>query len=373
MLWSKHVQGSARYVDDLPEPEGTLHIAIGQSPKARGRLLSLDLSAVHAVPGVVAVLTTADIPGANDVSPGHGDDPLFASEEIAFHGQALFAVVATERDIARRAAKLAAIEIAAEPPSVTIEDALARGETVLPDYAFGRGDPESAIAAAPHRLSGSFRIGGQEHFYLEGQVALAMPGEGGMHVYSSTQHPSEVQAIIANMLDLPHAAVTVEVRRMGGGFGGKETQAAQWASLAALAAWVTGRPCKLRLDRDDDMRMTGKRHDFRADYRVAFDDAGNIRSCEVTLASRCGYSADVSSAINDRAMYHADNAYYLPAATIVSKRLKTHTVSNTAFRGFGGPQGMLAIERTIDAIAWALGLDRSTSASAISTAAQSET
>jgi xanthine dehydrogenase large subunit len=201
------------------------------------------------------------------------------------------------------------------------------------------------------------KIGGQDHFYLEGQIALAIPGENAMFVHSSSQHPSEVQAIVAKMLELPQAAVTVETRRMGGGFGGKETQAAQWASLAALGAWLTGRPCKLRLDRDDDMSMTGKRHDFRADYDVAFDDAGNIHGYEVTLASRCGYSADVSSAINDRAMYHADNAYHLPAATILSKRMKTHTVSNTAFRGFGGPQGMVAIERTIDAIAWTLGLD----------------
>jgi xanthine dehydrogenase large subunit len=227
----------------------------------------------------------------------------------------------------------------------------------MPDYTFRKGDSAAALEAGPRRLSGTLRIGGQEHFYLEGQVALAMPGEDAMFVQSSSQHPSEVQAIIAKMLKLPQAAVTVEVRRMGGGFGGKETQAAQWASLAALAAWLTGRPCKVRLDRDDDMSMTGKRHDFRADYHVAFDDTGSIRGYEVMLASRCGYSADVSSAINDRAMYHADNAYYLPAATILSKRMKTHTVSNTAFRGFGGPQGMMAIERAIDAIAWSLGLD----------------
>jgi xanthine dehydrogenase large subunit len=227
----------------------------------------------------------------------------------------------------------------------------------MPDYTFRKGDSAAALAAGPRRLAGTMKIGGQDHFYLEGQIALAIPGENAMFVHSSSQHPSEVQAIVAKMLELPQAAVTVETRRMGGGFGGKETQAAQWASLAALGAWLTGRPCKLRLDRDDDMSMTGKRHDFRADYDVAFDDAGNIHGYEVTLASRCGYSADVSSAINDRAMYHADNAYHLPAATILSKRMKTHTVSNTAFRGFGGPQGMVAIERTIDAIAWTLGLD----------------
>jgi xanthine dehydrogenase large subunit len=227
----------------------------------------------------------------------------------------------------------------------------------MPDYAFRKGDSAVALAAGPRRLSGSLRIGGQDHFYLEGQVALALPGENEMFVHSSSQHPCEVQAIIAKMLKLPQAAVTVETRRMGGGFGGKETQAAQWACLAALAAWITHRPCKLRLDRDEDMSMTGKRHDFRADYDVAYDADGCISGYEVTLAARCGYSADVSSAINDRAMYHADNAYYLPATTILSKRMKTHTVSNTAFRGFGGPQGMMAIERVIDAIAWSLDLD----------------
>jgi xanthine dehydrogenase large subunit len=253
--------------------------------------------------------------------------------------------------------RLAEIEIESEPSLITVDQALAAEHRLLPDYTFRKGDSAAALMAGPRRLSGTLRIGGQDHFYLEGQVALAMPGEDAMLVHSSSQHPSEVQAIIAKMLKLPQAAVTVEVRRMGGGFGGKETQAAQWASLAALGAWLTGRPCKLRLDRDDDMIMTGKRHDFRADYQVAFDETGSIRGYEVTLAARCGYSADLSSAVNDRAMYHADNAYCLPAANILSKRLKTHTVSNTAFRGFGGPQGMMAIERTIDAIAWSLGLD----------------
>ena len=354
---ARHVTGTALYIDDIREPEGTLHVVPGGAPAARGRIKRLGLEAVRAAAGVVRVLTPADIPGRNDCSPIKGDDPILADGVVDFHSQALFAVIANTRDAARRAVRLADIEIDPEPAVTTVDQALASEHYLLPDYTFRKGDSATALAAGPRQLSGTLMIGGQEHFYLEGQVALAMPGEGAMHVYSSTQHPSEVQAIIANMLDLPHAAVTVEVRRMGGGFGGKETQAAQWASLAALAAWVTGRPCKVRLDRDDDMCMTGKRHDFRADYRVAFDDAGNIRSYEVILASRCGYSADLSSAVNDRAMYHSDNAYYLPAATILSKRMKTHTVSNTAFRGFGGPQGMMAIERAIDAMAWSLGLD----------------
>ena len=319
--------------------------------------MRVDLDAVRKVPGVVAVLTAADIPGRNDVSPVMGDDPMFAADTIEFDGQVVFAVVAETRDIARRAARLGKVEVAAELPLVSVDDALEADCHILPDYAFAKGDSAAALAASPRRLAGTLRIGGQEHFYLEGQVALAIPGEDDMLVHSSTQHPSEVQHIVAHMLGLPNAAVTVEVRRMGGGFGGKESQAAQWAALAALAARITGRPCKFRLDRDDDMILTGKRHDFRADYDVGFDDDGRLPAVDIVLASRCGYSADLSGAIIDRAMFHADNAYYLPAARIVTQRMKTNTVSNTAFRGFGGPQGMIAIERVIDDIAWSLGRD----------------
>jgi xanthine dehydrogenase large subunit len=355
---AKHVQGLAQYIDDIREPEGTLHVAVGQSPKARGMLRSLDVSAVRALPGVVAVLTAADIPGKNDVSPAFGDDPMFVEDAIGFHGQAVFAVVATERDIARRAVKLASMEIEAERPSVTVEDALERGETVLPDYAFGRGDARAALAQAPHVLSGELRIGGQEHFYLEGQIALAIPGEeGDIHVYSSTQHPTEVQHVIARVLGIPDAYVTCETRRMGGGFGGKESQATQWAAIAALAAQVTGRPCKLRLDRDDDFILTGKRHDFRSDWTVGFDDEGRIEAFAVEHLARCGYSADLSGGVVDRTMFHSDNAYWMPAVHVASRRLKTNTVSNTAFRGFGGPQGMLAAEHVMDQIAWATGRD----------------
>jgi xanthine dehydrogenase large subunit len=354
---ARQVSGQAVYIDDIREPEGTLHMAPGGAPVAHGRVTRLGLDAVRSAPGVVQVITAADVPGRNDCSPISGDDPILAEDVVEFRGQVMFAVIAETREAARRAVRLADIEIEPLTPLVTVDQALEQDHYLLPDYVFRKGDSAAALVAGPRRLSGTLRIGGQDHFYLEGQVALALPGEDAMFVYSSSQHPGEVQAIIAKMLKLPQAAVTVEVRRMGGGFGGKETQAGQWASLAALAAWVTGRPCKLRLDRDDDMSMTGKRHDFRADYQVAYDDDGGIRGYEVKLASRCGYSADLSGAINDRAMYHADNAYYLPAATILSKRMKTHTVSNTAFRGFGGPQGMMAIERVIDAIAWSLDLD----------------
>jgi xanthine dehydrogenase large subunit len=353
----RHVCGTAVYIDDLREPEGTLHLAPGGAPAARGRILRIDLDAVRSAPGVVAVLTAADIPGKNDVSPVMGDDPMFAADSIEFHGQVVFAVVAETRDLARRAAQLGKIEVAAEKPLVNVDDALKADAHVLPDYAFNKGDCAAALAASPRRIAGTLRMGGQEHFYLEGQVSLAIPGEDEMTVHASTQHPSELQHIIAHVLGLPNAAVTVEVRRMGGAFGGKESQAAQWAAIAALAARITKRPCKFRLDRDDDMSLTGKRHDFRVDYQVGFGDDGQLAAVDITLASRCGYSADLSGAINDRAMFHADNAYYLPAAHIVTKRMKTNTVSNTAFRGFGGPQGMLAIERVLDEIAWSLGVD----------------
>ena len=355
---ARHVQGSAAYVDDLPEPAGTLHVAPGSAGAARGPILSMDLDAVRASPGVAAVLTAADVPGENDCSPAFGDDPILAAGEILFHGQVVFAVVAATRDAARRAARRARIEVAARPPRVTVDDGLADGAEVMPPYELRRGAPEAAIAAAPHRLEGRVRIGGQEHFYLEGQAALAVPGEDDeMRVHSSTQHPSEVQHLVARMLGAPDAAVVCECRRMGGGFGGKESQAAQWACLAALAARVTGRPAKVRLDRDDDMAMTGKRHDFRVDWRCGFDGDGVLTGVDADLDARCGCSADLSLGVNDRAMFHADNAYYYPAARIRSRRVRTDTVSNTAFRGFGGPQGMLVAERMMDAAAITLGLD----------------
>jgi xanthine dehydrogenase large subunit len=353
----RHVAGSALYVDDVREPAGTLHLAVGGAPAARGRITRLDLDAVRAAPGVVAVLTAADVPGRNDVSPVMGDDPMFADGTVEFHGQVVFAVVAESRDLARRAVRLAAIEVAAETPLVTVDDALAADCHILPDYTFRKGDCTAVLAAASRWIDGVFHIGGQEHFYLEGQVSLAVPGEDDIYILASTQHPSELQQIVAHVLGLPNAAVTVEVRRMGGAFGGKESQAAQWAAIAAVAARITGCACKIRLDRDDDMTMTGKRHDFRADYRAGFDADGRLAAVDLVLASRCGYSADLSGAINDRAMFHADNAYDLPSARIVTKRMKTNTVSNTAFRGFGGPQGMIAIERVLDDIAWTLGID----------------
>ena len=353
-----HVSGTAAYIDDIREPQGTLHLAPGLSPATRGRIKTLDLAKVRAAPGVVAVLTAADVPGHNNTSHAFNDDPLIADGAVVFRGQVIFVVVAQTRDQARRAARLAHVEIEEETPILTIEDALAADAKVLPDYDFRVGDPAQAIAQAPNQLAGMLRIGGQEHFYLEGQAAFAMPGEAGeMLVHSSTQDPTLLQSVVAGVLAMPNAFVTVETRRMGGAFGGKESQASQTGALAALAAHVTGQPCKLRLDRDDDFIITGKRHDFRADWTVGFDEAGRIAGYDVALNARCGCSVDLSPGVVDRAMFHAANAYHLPAASVLGRRLFTNTVSNTAFRGFGGPQGMLAIERAMDAIAHATGLD----------------
>jgi len=353
-----HVAGAATYVDDLPELPGVLHCAFGHAVEGRGKLLSLDLDAVRAAPGIVAVFTAADIPGENNVGPVVHDDLLLADGEILYPGQPLFLVAATGTNAARRAARLGKAIVEPLPALVTIAEAKAAGAEIEATQFMVRGDADAALATAPHRLTGSLEMGGQEHFYLEGQVAMATPGEQGqLHVLSSTQHPSEIQHLVATMLGRSHAQIVVEVRRMGGGFGGKETQAAAFAVACALVAAKTGRPTKFRADRDDDMVSTGKRHDFAADYDVGFDGDGRITGIRITLASRCGATVDLSPAINDRAMFHADNCYFLPAVEIVSHRLRTDTVSNTAFRGFGGPQGMMAIERVMDAIAHFLGRD----------------
>jgi xanthine dehydrogenase large subunit len=355
-----HVKGTAPYIDDLREPEDMVHVAPGYAKDgAKGRIRSIDLSAVKTFPGVVAVLTASDIPGLNDASPSIGGDPILADGEIIFHGQVVFAVVAESREAARKAARLARIEVAAAPPAVTVDDALTmQTDDILPPYGYGRGDAPKALKAAKHLLKESFLIGGQEHFYLEGQVAATYPEEGDcLLVLSSTQHPAEVQHIIAKMLKVADAKITCECRRMGGGFGGKESQAAQWAALSALAAHVTGRSAKCRLDRDDDMIMTGKRHDFRVNYEVGYDKTGRLNAVDVEFLSRCGCSADLSLGVNDRTLFHADNAYFYPVVNIASRRLFTNTVSNTAFRGFGGPQGMLFAERMMEVIAIERGMD----------------
>ncbi len=355
---AKHVAGRAVYIDDMPEPAGLLHLCLGLSERAHANIQGMDLSAVRAAPGVVAVFTARDIPGKNDVGPVVHDDPIFADGLVQYAGQSLFAVAAETVELARAAARLAKIRYQDLPAALTIAEARAAGLELEKPQRMVLGDSAAALVRARHRASGRLVIGGQDHFYLEGQVALAVPQEDGdIQLYSSTQHPSELQHLVAAMLGMPSNAITVEVRRMGGAFGGKETQAALPAAAAALVAAKTRHPAKICLDRDDDMVLTGKRHDFEIDYDVGFGDDGRIDGIEFTLASRCGYSTDLSLAINDRAMFHADNTYFLNNATIVSHRYKTNTVSNTAFRGFGGPQGMMGIERVMDVIARKLGKD----------------
>ncbi len=354
----KHVAGSATYIDDIVEPSGLLHVYVAMSSKAHAKITSLDLSQVQTAQGVIAVLSAEDIPGQNDASPVVGDDPVFAQDKVECAGQSLFAVAADSIEQAKRAAKLAIVDYEELPAILTIADARAAKSFIEPEQVMRLGNSAKALASAPHRRKGHIDVGGQDHFYLEGQIAFASPQEDrDVHVYSSTQHPSEVQHIVVRVLGVPNNAVTVELRRMGGGFGGKESQPGLIAAIAALAAAKTGRPAKLRLDRDDDMIMTGKRHDFEIDYDVGFDETGRIQGIELTFASRCGYSTDLSPAVNDRAMFHADNAYFLGDVNITSHRCKTNTVSNTAFRGFGGPQGMMGIERIMDVIAQALNKD----------------
>ena len=355
----QHVSGSARYVDDIPTPQGTLHLAFGLSSCAAGQIKSVDLDAVRACPGVHLVLEAKDLPHANDVSPSAHDEPLLADGRVHYAGQPIFLVVADSHHLARRAARLAKIQITAEPAILTIDQALA-AESRFEDgpRIYTKGNAAHAMYDAAHRLQGQINLGGQEHFYLEGQAALALAGDhGDMVIHSSTQHPTEIQHKVAEALNIAQHAVRVEVRRMGGGFGGKESQGNALAVACALAASFTGRPCKMRYDRDDDFIITGKRHDCRIEYHVGFDDSGRVQALEFTHYFRCGWALDLSLPVADRAMLHADNAYDLPHVTITSHRLKTNTQSATAFRGFGGPQGMVGIERVMDHIAHRLACD----------------
>ena len=354
-----HVTGQARYVDDIPLPAGALHLAFGQSTVAHGEITGMDLSAVRAAAGVVAVLTADDFDEVPDCSPSLGDEPLLATGKVHFVGQPVFLVIAQSHLAARKAARLGKITYRELPALLTVDDALAANSRFENGpVIWTKGDASAAIDAAPHKVEGRFEVGGQEHFYLEGQVAACLPQEGGdMVVLSSTQHPTEVQHKVAHALHIPMSAVRVEVRRMGGGFGGKESQGNWLAVACAVAAARTGRPCKMRYDRDDDMVITGKRHDLRILYRAGFDAQGKLTGVEFTHLFRCGWSMDLSLPVADRAMLHADNAYHLPAVRIESHRLKTNTASATAFRGFGGPQGMVGIERVMDHIAHALKAD----------------
>lgn len=356
----KHVAGSAEYIDDMVMPEGTCHAYLGLSENAHAKITSMDLEAVKSAPGVLCVLTAADVTGVNEVSSvGAEDEPLFPTETVEFWGQPLFAVVAETRDQARRASKLAEIGYEDLDAVTDVDAALAAdAKMVTEPLKLERGDVAAGFEHAKNRLSGSMQIGGQDHFYLESHIAMAVPGEDDdVTIYASTQHPSEIQHMVSHVMGVPSNAVTVFQRRMGGGFGGKETQGNLFASVAALAAKKLNRAVKIRPDRDDDMTATGKRHDFRCDYDVGFDDEGVISVAEASFAARCGFSADLSGPVTDRALFHVDNAYYYPNCRFVSKPLKTNTVSNTAFRGFGGPQGAVGGERMIEEIAYALGKD----------------
>ncbi|MCB4822055.1 xanthine dehydrogenase molybdopterin binding subunit [Roseicella aerolata] len=353
----RHTTGEARFLDDLPEPPGLLHAALALSPVAHGRLSPIDPAPARALPGVVAVLLPADIPGRNDIAPAGSGEVMLADGLVEYAGQPLAVVVGETRDAALAGAAALRPEIAPLPPVLSIAEAIARENWVLPPQAISRGDAAAALAAAPRRIFGEFRAGGQEHFYLEGQIAMAVPGEDGdVAIHSSTQHPTEVQHIVARVLGCAYNQVTVTVRRMGGGFGGKESNASWVAAAAALAARRTGRPVKLRLSRKADIAATGKRHPFLYRWTAGFDAGGRILALDATLAADAGHSLDMTGGVVFRAITHALGCCDVPALSLRALACKTNTVSNTAFRGFGGPQGALLMEDVVHRVAKAAGL-----------------
>ncbi len=354
----KHVTGEAVYVDDRLEFPNQLHVYARMSDRAHARIVRIDTAPCYAVPGVAIAITAQDVPGQLDIGAVMPGDPLLADGKVEYVGQPVIAVAADSLETARKAAMAAIIEYEDLEPVIDVVDALRKKHFVLDSHTHKRGDSCGALATAPRRLQGSLHIGGQEHFYLETQVSSVMPTEdGGMIVYTSTQNPTEVQKLVSEVLGVSMNKIVIDMRRMGGGFGGKETQAAGPACMCAVIAHLTGRPTKMRLPRMEDMTMTGKRHPFYVEYDVGFDDDGLLHGIEIDLAGNCGYSPDLSSSIVDRAMFHSDNAYYLGDATINGHRCKTNLASNTAYRGFGGPQGMVAIEEIMDAVARELGKD----------------
>ncbi|CAM4020688.1 Xanthine dehydrogenase [Pseudomonas reidholzensis] len=354
----KHVTGEAVYIDDRLEFPNQLHVYARTADRAHARILRIDTTPCYAFEGVRIAITHEDIPGLKDIGPVVAGDPLLAIDKVEFFGQPVLAVAARDLETARRAAMAAIVEYEDLEPVLDVVEALRKKHFVLDSHTHQRGDSAAALASAPQRLQGTLHIGGQEHFYLETQISSVMPTEdGGMIVYCSTQNPTEVQKLVAEVLDVPMHKIVLDMRRMGGGFGGKETQAASPACLCAVIARLTGQPTKMRLPRVEDMTMTGKRHPFYVEYDVGFDDDGRLHGIQFDLAGNCGYSPDLSGSIVDRAMFHSDNAYYLGDATVHGHRCKTNTASNTAYRGFGGPQGMVAIEQVMDHIARQLGRD----------------
>ncbi|WP_349364004.1 MAG: xanthine dehydrogenase molybdopterin binding subunit [Roseitalea porphyridii] len=354
----KHVAGEAVYIDDMPDLPGTLHAALILSPVAAGTLSGIDTARAAATDGVVAIVTAADIPGHNDIAPILSGEPLFAERDLDYLGMPVGAVAATSYEQAVRAAHAIDFDIAENEPVLDVEEAHRRGDYVLDPQELISGDVDAALQEADLILEGRLQIGGQDHFYLETQIAYAVPGEDGdMTVHSSTQHPTEVQHHVAHVLGGYANAVDVQVRRMGGGFGGKESQATIIACAAALLARKTGRPVKLRLKRSADMAATGKRHDMVSRWRVGVTKNGRIVGADVEYLARAGNTADLTGPVITRAITHTDNAYHIPAARFVGHACKTNTVSNTAFRGFGGPQGVVTSEAMIDQIARELQLD----------------
>ena len=348
----KHVSGVSVYVDDIAVNDQLLNGYVVYSPHAHAKIVSFDLAKAQALPGVLAILSAADIPGENNLGPIVHDEPCLAVKEVTFVGQAVFLIAAEDEETARAAADLIDITYETLPALVSLEQAMAQNSLMGPERKIRRGDAEKALAEAPHKIKGRFKTGAQEHWYLETQTALCLPGEDDeMFIHSSTQNPSEVQAIVAEVLNITRNAVTVETRRMGGAFGGKETQAHHVAAWAALLAKQTKRPVKIRLFRDDDQIMTGKRHPFIIDYEAGFDDQGTFLALKVVQNADGGAATDLSFAILERAMFHADNAYYIPDVSITGRVWKTNLPSNTAFRGFGGPQGIAAMEEIMDRIA----------------------
>ncbi len=354
----KHVSGSAKYTDDIIEPIDTLHAAIGWSKISKGKIIKLDLREVVNSEGVIGIVTEKDIPGINDVGPVFKGDFIFTSKKIEYFGQPIFAVAAKNIELARKAVQKAKIKYKKEKPIINIKDALKNNSYILKSKKLIRGDPIKSINESKNILKGEIHTGSQDHFYLEGQISLTIPTEDNtFKIYTSTQHPSETQQIVAKVLKQNFNTIDVNVRRIGGGFGGKETQSFIFAAITSILAKKLNKPVKLRLDRDEDMILTGKRHDFYFNYEVGFTDSGKIKGMEIIMASRCGYSADLSGAVNDRAIYNIDNAYFIPNIKIISHRCKTNTVSNTAFRGFGAPQGSFCIENIIDNISNYLKMD----------------
>ncbi|RDE22874.1 xanthine dehydrogenase molybdopterin binding subunit [Motiliproteus coralliicola] len=354
----KQVCGEAVYIDDRLEFPNQLHVYARLSEHAHAKITKLDVSPCYDFPGVAITITAKDVPGLLDIGAIMPGDPLLADGKVEFYGQPVLAVAANDHETARKAAMAAIVEYEELDAVLSVEQALEQEHYIDQPHQHVRGDSQSALANAKHSIQGSVHIGGQEHFYLETQISSVIPTEdGGMIVYTSTQNPTEVQKLVAEVLDVPFNKIQIDMRRMGGGFGGKETQAAAPACMAAVVAKLTGRPTKMRLPRMEDMMMTGKRHPFFNQYHVGFDDNGRITGCEMKLAGNCGYSPDLSNSIIDRAMFHSDNSYYLGDATITGYRCKTNTASNTAYRGFGGPQGLIMPEIILDDIARQLGKD----------------